>query len=95
VGLDDAGLAVRSTRAADGYRALALWSIYDVGMGYMFISTLWHAAFHGLLLDSLLFSASGRPVTMQPLFGVLYSVGSFAVLLVLGPSDQVSDGWPV
>jgi len=41
-------------------------------------------------IDSLLFSAAERPVTMQPLFGVLYSVGSFGVLLALGPSDQVA-----
>ena len=89
VGREDRGQAARWSKAKHPIRRLVLWSIYDVGMGYMYTSTLWHVAFHALLLDSLLFSDGERPVTMQPLFGVLYSVGSFGVLLAIGPSSQV------
>ena len=89
VGREDRGQAARWSKAKYPIRRLVLWSIYDVGMGYMYTSTLWHVAFHALLLDSLLFSDGERPVTMQPLFGVLYSVGSFGVLLAIGPSSQV------
>jgi hypothetical protein len=43
-------------------------------MSYMFVSTFWHFCYHALMFDSLIFSDGERPVTMQPLFGVLYSV---------------------
>jgi len=51
VGCADCGLGVRRARAVDPLRKLALWSIYDVGMGYMFSSTLWHVAFHALMVS--------------------------------------------
>jgi len=89
VGREDRGQAARWSKAKHPIRRLVLWSVYNVGMSYMYTSTLWHVAFHALLLDSLLFSDGERPVTMQPLFGVLYSVGSFGVLLAIGPASQV------
>jgi len=90
VGRCDRGQTARWRKAKHPVRRLVLWSVYDVGMGYMYTSTVWHLAFHALLLDSLLLSDGERPVTMQPLFGVLYSVGSFGVLLAIGPASQVS-----
>jgi cellulose synthase/poly-beta-1,6-N-acetylglucosamine synthase-like glycosyltransferase len=89
VGTHDAGLAFRRQSSRHWLRRVVLWSVYDVGMGYMFTSTFWHAAFHAVMFDSLVFSDGERLVTMQPLFGVLYSLGSFGVLLSLGPTEQV------
>ncbi len=36
VGLADAGFNARAARAAHPLRRLVLWSVYDIGMGYMF-----------------------------------------------------------
>lgn len=82
VGSIDVGYSIRKEKANCWKRKICLWSIYDIGMGYMFVSTFWHLCYHALLFDSLIFSDGERPVTMQPLFGVLYSV------LLLSRYDQ-------